>query len=61
MNYALAQMYNSGALCLGITADALGDAVPLTTALVGFGLVAVVDLESDRGCGISTPARFSLS
>ncbi len=38
MNYALAQMYNSGALCLGITADALGDAVPLTTALVGLGL-----------------------
>ncbi len=38
VNYALAQMYNSGALCLGITADALGDAVPLTTALVGVGL-----------------------
>ncbi|MBW2453924.1 MAG: hypothetical protein JRI68_05420 [Deltaproteobacteria bacterium] len=38
LNYALAQMYNSGALCLGITADALGDAVPLTTALIGLGL-----------------------
>jgi MYXO-CTERM domain-containing protein len=39
-NYMAAQAYNSGALCLGITADALGDAVPLTTALIGVGLGA---------------------
>ncbi|MBW2457180.1 MAG: WWE domain-containing protein, partial [Deltaproteobacteria bacterium] len=38
LNYALAQLYNSGALCMGITADTLGDAVPLTTSLVGLGL-----------------------
>ena len=38
LNYALAELYNSGALCLGITADTLGDAVPLTTALIGLGL-----------------------
>lgn len=34
-NYLLAQAYNSGALCLGITSDALGDSVPLTSALIG--------------------------
>jgi hypothetical protein len=39
-NYLLAQAYNSGALCLGITADALGEGVPLTSALVGTGLGA---------------------
>ncbi len=38
LNYALAQLYNSGALCMGITAETLGDAVPLTTSLVGLGL-----------------------
>ena len=39
-NYALTQAYNSGALCLGITASALGDAVPLSTSLIGIGLGA---------------------
>ncbi len=40
MNYMLAQVYNSGALCLGITADALGGAIPLTTSLIGIGVGA---------------------
>ena len=40
MNYTLAQLYNSGALCLGITAAALGGAVPLSTSLIGVGLGA---------------------
>ncbi len=39
-NYALTQMYNSGAFCLGISADTLGDAVPLSTALLSVGLGA---------------------
>jgi len=40
LNYMLTQLYNSGALCLGITADALGNAVPLSTSLIGVGLGA---------------------
>lgn len=40
LNYMLTQLYNSGALCLGITAGALGDAVPLSTSLIGVGLGA---------------------
>jgi MYXO-CTERM domain-containing protein len=40
LNYMFTQLYNSGALCLGITADALGGAVPLTTSLIGVGLGA---------------------
>ncbi|MCA9621292.1 MAG: hypothetical protein KC731_19855, partial [Myxococcales bacterium] len=40
LNYMFAQLYNSGALCLGITADALGGAVPLNTQLIGVGLGA---------------------
>ena len=47
-NYMLAQTYNSGALCLGITADALGAGVPLTTALVGVGLGASSMTELGR-------------
>ncbi len=39
-NYLLAQAYNSGALCLGISADALGPSVPLNTALIGVTLGA---------------------
>ena len=35
LNYSLAQMYNAGAFCLGITGEALGDAVPLSSALLG--------------------------
>ncbi len=39
-NYLLAQIYNSGGLCLGITADALGDSVPLSTSIIALGLGA---------------------
>ena len=48
INYMLAQTYNSGALCLGITAGALGDAVPLSTSLIGVGLGATSMTELGR-------------
>ncbi|MBM4357128.1 MAG: hypothetical protein FJ096_03375 [Deltaproteobacteria bacterium] len=37
-NYALQQIYNSGALCLGISADAIG--TPVTSTILGLGLGA---------------------
>jgi len=37
-NYALEQVYNSGALCLGISADAIG--TPVTSTILGLGLGA---------------------
>ncbi len=47
-NYLLAQAYNSGALCLGITSDALGDSVPLTSALIGTAVGATSMSELGR-------------
>jgi MYXO-CTERM domain-containing protein len=47
-NYMLAQLYNSGALCLGVTADALGPSVPLTTSIVGLGVGAASLTELGR-------------
>ncbi|MEM9693879.1 MAG: hypothetical protein AAGA56_15130, partial [Myxococcota bacterium] len=49
-NYLLAQAYNSGALCLGVTADALGEGVPLTSSLFGLGLGAnsLIDLARQQ-------------
>ncbi len=37
-NYALEQIYNSGALCLGISADTIG--TPVTSTILGLGLGA---------------------
>ncbi len=45
-NYALEQVYNSGALCLGITGDALG--TPITSTLLGLGLKANSMVELGR-------------
>jgi MYXO-CTERM domain-containing protein len=47
-NYMMAQLYNSGALCLGITAGALGNAIPLGTGLVSVPLGTPSMLELGR-------------
>ncbi len=56
-NYLLAQAYNSGALCLGITADALGNSVPLTSALIGTAIGANSMAELGRQ---KTPAPLAI-
>lgn len=57
-NYLLAQAYNSGALCLGITGDALGDSVPLGTSIVGVGLGASSMVELGR---MKEPAAIAIA
>jgi hypothetical protein len=57
-NYMMAQLYNSGALCLGITADALGPSVPLQTSLVGVALGANSLTELGR---LGQPAPLAIT
>jgi MYXO-CTERM domain-containing protein len=47
-NYMMTQLYNSGALCLGITAAALGPSVPLGTGIVSVPLGTPSMLELGR-------------